>query len=146
MMLKIKKLDPCALAPVRATDNSAAYDLYSIYGGNIKPMGKSIIKTGISVQIPTLSEPFKVYGRIASRSGLSAKYGLEVGAGVIDADYDKEICVILHNHSETEYSYNPYERIAQLILEVHITPPIIEVDNLDTVNSNRIGGFGSTGK
>ena len=40
------------------------------------------MKTGISVAIPE-----GCYGRIAPRSGLAVKRFIDVGAGVIDADY-----------------------------------------------------------
>jgi deoxyuridine 5'-triphosphate nucleotidohydrolase len=143
--LQVIKLQENAKLPVRSTDYAAGYDLYSLEDGVIPAKGKSIIKTGIAVRIPQISAPYRVYASIRSRSGLSAKYGIEVGAGVIDADYDKEIKVILHNHEDVEYIYNKHERIAQMILEVHITPGIVEVDKFEELISNRTGGFGSTG-
>jgi dUTP pyrophosphatase len=143
--LVVKKLDAHAKAPIRSTDFSAAYDLYALEDGKIPMQGKAIIRTGVAIRLPKLPEPFKVYGSIRSRSGLSAKFSLETGAGVIDYDYVDEIRVILHNHGNSDYSYLSHDRIGQLILEVHITPPVIEVEEFEPIETNRIGGFGSTG-
>ncbi len=143
--LTIKKIEANAKAPVKSTDFSAAYDLYALQAGKIPARGKTIIRTGIAIRMPILPEPFKVYGSIRPRSGLSAKFGLETGAGIIDYDYVDEIKVILFNHTDIDYEYLVHDRIAQLILEVHITPPVVEVDEFEPIKTNRIGGFGSTG-
>jgi dUTP pyrophosphatase len=44
--------------------------------------GSALVPTGIAMAIPS-----GCYGRIAPRSGLAVKYGIHVGAGVIDPDY-----------------------------------------------------------
>src|SRR5688572_13688689 len=120
LKLLVKKTHPDAIIPTRSTNNSAAYDLYSIDEGWILARDKVIVGTGIAVSFPKLPEPYKVYGSIRSRSGLSAECGIEVGAGVIDEDYRSEIGVILYNHNnEASVFYNQGDRIAQLVLEVH---------------------------
>lgn len=144
-MLQVKKLHKNAVLPKRSTDYAAGYDLYALDAGVIPPRSKSILKTGIAIRLPILEPPYAVYGSIRSRSGLSAKHNLEVGAGVIDFDYTNEICVILHNHSDLEYAYKSGDRIAQLVLEVNITPDIHEVPEFSIIESTRTGGFGSTG-
>ncbi len=141
----IKKLDEEAKIPVKSTDFSAAYDIFSLESGIVLARNKSIIRTGIAIRIPQLPEPLKVYGNIRPRSGLSAKFSLETGAGIIDYDYVDEIKVILYNHSDKDYVFAKHDRIAQLILEVHITPPVVEVDKFPDIKTNRTGGFGSTG-
>ena len=62
------------------------------------------------------------YGRIAPRSGLAIKKFIDVGAGVIDADYRGEVGVILFNFSDSDFMVNMGDRIAQLILEKNKTP------------------------
>lgn len=154
--LQVKKLHRDAKLPTKATKYDAAYDLYALEYQLIKPQSKAIIKTGIAIKMPTLTSPFKVYGSIRSRSGLSAKYNLEVGAGVIDESYTGEICVILYNHTplsknnedeQIGVEVQAHDRIAQLILEVRLEAGIIEVDKLDTFDDNDRcdRGFGSSG-
>ena len=55
------------------------------------------------------------YGRIAPRSGLALKKLIDVGAGVIDADYRGEVGVILFNFGKEDFVVNMGDKIAQLI-------------------------------
>ena len=84
-----------------------------------------VVKTGISIAVPE-----GCYGRIAPRSGLAVKKFIDVGAGVIDADYRGEVGVVLFNHSEEDFKVKPGDRIAQLILEKIDTPQVKEVEEL----------------
>jgi dUTP pyrophosphatase len=63
---------------------------------------------------------------------------------VIDADYRGNVGVILFNHGEGEFKVTKGDRVAQLILEKIITPPVVEVDDLDATVRGA-GGYGSTG-
>jgi deoxyuridine 5'-triphosphate nucleotidohydrolase len=85
-----------------------------------------------------------VYGRIAPRSGLASKFFIDVGAGVIDADYRGNVGVVLFNHSSVEFAISIGDRIAQLILEKIEVPEIECVERLTETNRGA-GGFGSTG-
>jgi dUTP pyrophosphatase len=145
--LQVQKLHADAKIPTRATTYDAGYDLYALESGQIESNDMAIIRTGIAVRLPQLQYPFRVYGSMRARSGLSAKNCLEVGAGVVDLGYSGEIKVILHNHSKsTIFRYNAGDRIAQLVLEVHVTPEVVEVDELPPLKDNdRRDGFGSTG-
>lgn len=99
-------------------------------------------------------------GRVAPRSGLAAKHSIDVGAGVIDADYRGPVKVLLFNLGETDFAINEGDRIAQLIIErvsdstsclmcitndgQIYTPEVLVVEQLpDSVRG--AGGFGSTG-
>lgn len=113
MSLKVTKLVPHATVPSRATPLSAGYDLYSAEGYVILPQHRVVVSTGIQVALPD-----GVYGRIAPRSGLAVKHGLDVGAGVVDPDYNGELKVVLFNHDPKQtFIIRPGYRIAQLILE-----------------------------
>lgn len=137
--IDIKKLSKNATIPKTATDGSAGYDLYAAYDGVVKSREKALIKTDIAMKIPK-----KYYGRVAPRSGLTQKHGIDVGAGVIDSDYRGNIGIILFNHSDTDFKVKKGDRIAQLIFELIWKPFTFEVDSLDdTVRGS--GGFGSTG-
>lgn len=69
---------------------------------------------------------------------------MDVGAGVIDADYRGPVGVILFNHSDVDFEVKRGDRIAQLIIEKIVTPDVLEVESLDSTVRGE-GGFGSTG-
>lgn len=93
--LRIKKLNPKAYIPTKGSDHAAGYDLYSIEDLIVPKGEKKLVSTGIAMQIPIGN-----YGRIAPRSGLAAKNFIDIGAGVIDADYRGEVKVLLFNFSK----------------------------------------------
>ena len=105
--LRIKKLIPEAHLPVKGSEHAAGYDLLAAAPTVIPARGKGLVSTGISMAIPIGN-----YGRIAPRSGLAAKNFIDVGAGVIDADYRGEVKVLLFNFSEVDFSINAGDRIA----------------------------------
>lgn len=136
--LKVKLLTDNAQAPKPGTPGSAGYDLYSVEDVTIEPHCRKLIGTGIAIEIPSTC-----YGRVASRSGLAVKYGIEVGAGVVDSSFRLEVKVLLYNHGDTSFSVTVGDRIAQLILENIITPEVTIIEDLSS--TERSGGFGSTG-
>jgi dUTP pyrophosphatase len=142
MAVQFTKLRPDAIIPSKATDGSVGLDLCSVEPYVIAPMQRAVISTGLQVQLPS-----GVYGRIAPRSGLAVKHGIDVGAGVIDPDYTGEIRVVLFNlDSKVPYVIRPGYRIAQLILEQAIVSPDVYEGTPIFVESERgAGGFGSTG-
>jgi dUTP pyrophosphatase len=138
-MLQVQKLRPEAVLPTRGSEWSAGYDLSSAEHAVIPPGSRAVIKTALAVACPA-----GTYGRIAPRSGLTVKYGIHVGAGVIDADYRGEVGVVLFNLGQDPFVIAPGDRIAQLVLEQIVMAPLQEVDELEaTVRGT--GGFGSTG-
>ena len=140
MSLKVKKLSADAQLPTRGSDGAAGYDLQSIESCVVLPGKRAVVATGLSLELP-----HGVYGRIAPRSGLAVKHGIQVGAGVVDSDYRGEVKVVLFNHDSNPYLIKPGYRIAQLILERCETPDVEEIfDSSDTVRGQ--GGFGSTGQ
>jgi len=140
MSLKVKKLSSDAQLPTRGSDGAAGYDLQSIESCVILPGKRAVVATGISLELP-----HGVYGRIAPRSGLAVKHGIQVGAGVVDSDYRGEVKVVLFNHDSNPYLIKSGYRIAQLILERCETPEVEEIfDTSDTQRGE--GGFGSTGQ
>jgi dUTP pyrophosphatase len=143
MALNVKKLVPHAIIPARATPGAAGYDLYSSDAYVIIPGHRVVVSTGVSIELPP-----GTYGRIAPRSGLAVKHGLDVGAGVIDADYQGEIKVVLFNlDTRHPFIIKPGYRIAQLILENHTIAEVHEVpsENTNLVSVRGEEGFGSTG-
>jgi dUTP pyrophosphatase len=71
-----------------------------------------------------MTPPKGCYIRIAPRSGLALKKGIQIGAGVIDPDYTGEIGVVVFNQGKDNFEVRPGDKIAQIILEQAKTPPI----------------------
>lgn len=143
MSLKIALCSSDAIMPTRATTGSAGLDLHSVESVEIPPCSRALIKTGIVIQMPD-----EVYARIAPRSGLAFKHGIDVMAGVIDQDYRGEIGVILFNSdSNNSFVVQKGDRIAQIIFErIWIPETIQNVQINDLVNTERnSSGFGSSG-
>lgn len=144
MELKIKKVRENAKIPTRATSGSAGMDLYACIDEPItlKKGDKAIIPTGIAIG---LDDPhFAAF--IYARSGLAIKHGIGLlnSVGVIDSDYRGEICVGVIKQTDPEYTIQPFERIAQMVIEPVALPEIVKVETLDETDRGA-GGFGSTG-
>lgn len=140
MSLLVKRLSKTATLPTRGSKESAGLDLYADENGVIKPGERKLISTGIGVAIKP-----GCYGRVAPRSSLALKHGIQVLAGVIDSDYRNEIKVILINLGDAAVSFIRGDRISQLIIEkIEMLEPV-EVEELDETKRGA-GGFGSTGR
>ena len=138
--LLVKKLTENATIPTRGSTFSAGLDLSSAYNIEIAPRGRALVKTDLAFSIP-----HGTYARIAPRSGLALKNGIDVGGGVCDYDYSGNYGVILFNHSDTPFIIKKGDRIAQLILEKIITEiTVSEVEDLPMFKRGA-AGFGSTG-
>lgn len=138
-VLAVKKFQEDARLPLRATMQSAGFDLFSAENLVIPSLDSRLIDTGIGFTVPE-----GTYGRIAPRSSLALK-GIDVFAGVVDRDYRDSVKVLLMNHSAHNFKVSKGDRIAQLLLEkIDDTAMVREV--LDLPESDRVGGFGSTGR
>ena len=142
MALNVTKLVPHAILPTRSTPGAVGYDLFSTDNYVVLPGRRVVVATGITVNLPP-----GTYGRIAPRSGLAVKHGLDTLAGVIDPDYTGEVKVVLQNLDVNQpFVIRPGYRIAQLILEQCVTPEVKEVPSEFTQLTERgAAGFGSTG-
>src|SRR5437588_7089202 len=85
---------------------AAGHDLYALNDIPIPSKGQVLVETGIAIGLPK-----GTYGRLASRSGLATKEGIEVGAGVIDADYTGELRVLLVEIFYSFHTYIPLDNI-----------------------------------
>jgi dUTP pyrophosphatase len=149
MNLKIKALSPKIgteiPAPFYATPGSAAMDLHAcIDQAVVIPAGqRAVIPTGIAIALPSAEYVALVF----ARSGLGIKHGVAPAncVGVIDSDYRGEILVGLQNSGKTDYTVQPADRIAQLMITPVVQATVEMVDQLDDT-ARGAGGFGSTGK
>ena len=146
--LNITRLVSNAQLPVRGSSDAAGYDLFSTDSYVVLPGRRVVVSTGITVHLPP-----GTYGRIAPRSGLAVKHGLDTLAGVIDPDYTGEIKVVLQNLDMSQpFVIRPGYRIAQLILENFTVADVVEIPGENTPLSDQgsstgrgDAGFGSTG-
>lgn len=97
------------------------------------------MQTGIHIALPEGH-----YGRVAPRSGLAVKHGIDVGAGVVDSDYRGLLGIVLFNFGTEDFQLHAGDRIAQLVIEKISNPEVEEVESLEATERGS-GGFGSTG-
>lgn len=139
--LKIKKLNEDAIIPKIAHKGDAGMDLYSISEVEI-PVGETrLIKTGIAIQLPHMTE-----AQVRPRSGLALKHSITVlnTPGTIDEGYRGEIGVILINHGKETFKVEKHMKIAQMLVKPIYGVNVVEVDELSDSERGE-GGFGSTG-
>ena len=130
--------------PDYATELSAGMDLRADIAEpmEIRPLQRAMVPTGIFIALPEGTE-----AQVRPRSGLAAKHGVTVlnSPGTIDADYRGEVKVILVNLSDTVFTVNPGDRIAQMVIARYEKAEWEECESLDETSRGE-GGFGSTGK
>lgn len=131
-------------APRYATPGSAGIDLRACIEVAIKihPGETILIPTGIAVH---LSDP-GLAAMILPRSGLGHKHGIVLGnlVGLIDSDYQGEIFVSTWNRGHENFTLNPMDRLAQLVVVPVVQVAFNVVDDF-SVSERGAGGFGSTG-
>jgi dUTP pyrophosphatase len=131
--------------PQYATAGSAGLDLRACLDApvTLKPGESTLVSSGIAIH---LDNP-KYAAMILPRSGLGHKHGIVLGnlIGLIDSDYQGQIFVSVWNRGQAEFTIQPMERIAQMIVvpvlqvEFNVVPEFV-------ASSRGEGGFGSTGK
>jgi dUTP pyrophosphatase len=126
--------------PSRGSDHAAGLDLYAAVSAHLPKGSRAVIPTGIAIAIPE-----GYVGLVWPRSGLAVKRGLDVMAGVIDADYRGEVGVVLINHGQEDVLICEGERIAQLLIQPVLMAEPVEVSELPETDRGA-GGFGSTGE
>jgi len=130
--------------PTYATKASSGVDLKAVLDSPfiLEPLERKIILTGLKIALPKGYE-----AQVRPRSGLAEKYGITVlnSPGTIDADYRGQIGVILVNLSNTSFTIQPGERIAQLVVSKFEQIDWSPTDELSTTQRGN-AGFGSTGR
>jgi dUTP pyrophosphatase len=122
-----------------AYSGDVGIDLRAIRDTVIGPRETASIPTGVALGVPP-----GYYGRIAPRSGLALRHGIDVLAGVVDPGYRGEIVVILANHSDDPVRITTNMRVAQILLVRCATPVLTIVDRLESTERGA-RGFGSSG-
>jgi len=155
MILEFSKTHSDVKDPTRGNPSDAGMDVFycpnpseGIEGITIPPLGKALLPTGLKVSLP--------HGyalEIKNRGSMASKVGLIVGAHLVDAGYQGEIMIDLHNISQNPIDLKPGDKIAQFVVYPVVHVRMLEVDprglfedQEEIVISNRKeGGFGSTG-
>lgn len=143
-ILKIERLDNNRILPEYKTEGAAGMDLCAAVDEPVllRPLERKLIPTGLKIELEHGYE-----AQIRPRSGLSIKHGITLinCVGTIDEDYRGEVCVPVVNISDKEYTIQPDERIAQMVI-ARVEQAKIQVVAELTSTVRGEGGFGSTGK
>ena len=145
--IDIKVLDPrmAEHLPAYATPGSAGLDLRACLDAPLvlAPGQTQLVPTGLAIHIgdPGLA------AMILPRSGLGHKHGIVLGnlVGLIDSDYQGPLMVSCWNRSQTAFTLQPMERLAQLVIVPVVRATFRRVTEFDASDRGE-GGFGSTGK
>ena len=157
----LERVTSTAVEPTKATQDSACYDVcadiqcrpvsaYPDGGSAVGDANSILLQPGERALIPTgwkmcCDQGFRI--AMYPRSGLAIKQGIALAncVGVVDADYRNEVMIPVVNTSNMIVTIRHGERIAQIALE-RLEPTEIKFGTLPETNSDRSGGFGSTGK
>jgi len=131
--------------PAYATPGSAGLDLRACLQAplTLQPNAWQLVPTGIAIY---LKDPGYA-ALILPRSGLGHKHGIVLGnlVGLIDSDYQGQLMVSAWNRSDTAFTIDPMERIAQLVIVPVVLAQFNVVNEFPTTERGE-GGYGSTGK
>jgi dUTP pyrophosphatase len=147
MNIDVKILDPrmADQLPTYATPGSAGLDLRACVNEAVMllPNAWQLVPTGIAIY---LRDPGYA-ALILPRSGLGHKHGIVLGnlVGLIDSDYQGQLMVSAWNRSNTAFTIEPMERIAQLVI-VPVVQAQFNVVSEFPASQRGEGGYGSTGK
>jgi dUTP pyrophosphatase len=142
-----KIIVPCTAlkehVPAYASEGASGADLFADIDKPVvlSPGERKLIPSGIRLALPIGFE-----AQVRPRSGLALKHGITTlnTPGTIDSDYRGEIKVILINHGSSEFTVNPGDRIAQLVVSTVCRAEFAIIDTLEQSERGE-GGFGSTG-
>jgi dUTP pyrophosphatase len=131
--------------PAYATPGSAGLDLRACLDAPLvlAPNAWQLVPTGLAIY---LEDP-SYAALILPRSGLGHKHGIVLGnlVGLIDSDYQGQLMVSAWNRSNTAFTIEPMERIAQLVI-VPVVQAQFNVVSEFPASQRGEGGYGSTGK
>jgi dUTP pyrophosphatase len=138
MLVKIKKLHPEAVIPSYAKPGDAGLDLTAV--GVLERSDTLECYTGLAFEIPEGH-----VGLIFPRSSISkTNLSLSNAVGVIDSQYRGEVVFKFNKVKSNGKSYEPGDRVGQLIIMPFPKVSFLEVNSLEETERGS-GGFGSTG-
>ena len=140
--IRVRAVRAGLVAPQRATEGAAGFDLRAAKIARIDPEDWMLMPTGYVWHFPPGCAGF-----VCPRSGLALRHGLTVlnAPGVIDADFEGEVCVLLANHGPYPVDIERGDRIAQLIVMPVMTDDLRVIERCVESSGRGTAGFGSTG-
>lgn len=138
--IRVSLLSDKARKPSRATPGAAGFDLFATSDLTLAPGHRALVSTDLAVAMPR-----GTYGRIAPRSGLALRHGIDVMAGVVDGDYRGAVGVILVNLGQAPFDVHAGLRVAQLIPELYCPADLSLVEAPLDDTPRGASGFGSSG-
>lgn len=148
MQIDVKVLDArlAAQMPTYATPGSAGLDLRACLDAplTLAPNAWQLVPTGLAIH---LADPGYA-ALILPRSGLGHKHGIVLGnlVGLIDSDYQGQLMVSAWNRSDTAFTIEPMERIAQMVIVPVVQARFNVVNEFAAESARGAGGYGSTGR
>ena len=133
MDLKVYRLTETSKIPTKAFQTDAGLDLYSNEDKLISENSHEVIATGIAMAIPK-----GYFGMIRPRSGMSVKYGYNILAGIIDADFRNEVKVVIQA-SEKALDIKKGDKIAQMLILPVPEIDVVEVRDINDLEKSLIG-------
>ena len=146
-VIDVKVLDArmASQLPAYATPGSAGLDLRACLDAPLvlQPGQTELIPTGLAIHI---GDPH-LAAVILPRSGLGHKHGIVLGnlVGLIDSDYQGPLMVSCWNRGHAEFTVQPMDRIAQLVI-VPVVQASLRVVAEFGASDRGESGFGSTGR
>lgn len=141
MKIEVKKVDERAKLPTYATPGDAGMDFYALEAFTVPARERTTgIRTGVALAIPN-----GYVGLFWDKSGLAAKHGIKVMAGVIDSGYRGELLLTLYNTSDQDYNFSAGDKVMQLLIQPVERVEVVETQEL-SVTPRGVGSFGSSGK
>jgi dUTP pyrophosphatase len=141
MKIRISKLHPEAILPhyAHGPAEDAGLDLRAVERVVLTPGVSQAVPTGIAIELPPGYE-----AQVRPRSGMALKHSVTCNFGTIDPGYRGEIRVIMFNLGRNDYTVEPGDRVAQLVIARYES---IEWEEGELGDSTRgVGGFGSSGR
>lgn len=140
-LIRFQRMTPDAVEPNRQHADDAGADLATVEEFVLHPGERRLVHTGIILEIP-----YGMLGYVVPRSGLAVKHGITIvnAPGLIDSGYRGEIMVCLLNTGDEPVEFKKGDRVAQLVIQRHVSPLFYETSAL-TVTARGAHGFGSTG-
>ena len=139
--VKFLRLNPQAEKPYKRYHNDAGWDLFVCKDCDVPPGETVDVHTGIALDMPK-----DIYCRLTGRSSTLRVHNLLVNEGIIDSGFTGELCISVHNVSNTSFHVKCGMRLGQILFHRVEDVRFEETDRIQLeMGSRNTQGYGSTG-